>query len=132
MSARPPAPRPLSWPLLSTPDAHGRLGFPTYEDSVRDMIRVILLTRPGEQLMRPEFGAGLGRFVHQPNTIETRRRLREVVLESLQTWEPRIAIDEVTVEEVPDQPTTVRVDIAYQLRRTGQRTQLGLTMTLGG
>lgn len=132
MTARPAAPRPLSWPLLGAPDAHGRLAFPTYEDSVRDMIRVILLTRPGEQLMHPEFGAGLGRFVHQPNTIETRRRLRDLVLEALQTWEPRIAVDEVAVEEVPDQPTAVRVDIAYQLRRTGQRVQLGLTMTLGG
>lgn len=132
MSARPPAQPPLSWPLLTVPDAHGRLGFPTYEDSVHQMIRVILLTRPGEQLMRPTFGAGLGRFVHQPNTIETRRRLRDLVLESLQTWEPRIAVDEVTVEEIADQPTVVRVDIAYQLRRTGQRAQLGLTMTLGG
>ena len=132
MTARAPGPRQLSWPLLGTPDGHGRLAFPTYEDSVREMIRVIMLTRPGEQLMRPEFGAGLGRFVHQPNTIETRRRLRELVLESLQTWEPRITVDEVTVEEIPDQPTAVRVDIAYQLRRTGQRTQLGLTMTLGG
>lgn len=132
MSARPPAPRPLSWPLLAVPDAHGRLAFPTYEDSVRQMIRVILLTRPGEQLMRPQFGAGLGRFVHQPNTLETRRHLRDLVLEALQTWEPRIAVDDVTVEEVADQPTVVRVDIAYQLRRTGQRSQLGLTMTLGG
>ena len=132
MTARTTAVRQLSWPLLGAPDAHGRLSFPTYEDSVRDMIRVILLTQPGEQLMRPTFGAGLARFVHEPNTTETRRRLRDLVLEALQTWEPRIGIDEVTVEEVPEQTTTVRVDIAYQLRRTGQRSQLGLTMTLGG
>ena len=124
--------RPLSWPLYALPDANGHLAFPSFEDSVRQMIRVILLTRPGEQLMRPQYGAGLSRFVDQPNTIETRRRLREVIFESLEKWEPRIVVEEVTVDEVPDQATTVRVDIAFQLRRTGLRSQVGLSMTLGG
>jgi hypothetical protein len=132
MSADDPRVRPTSWPLLPVPDAHGRIGFPTLEDAVRQMIRVILLTRPGEQLMRPEFGAGIGRFLHEPNTADTRRRLREVVLTSLTTWEPRIAVLEVDVAEVLDQPTVVRVEISYQLRRTGQRKQLAMAMTLGG
>lgn len=132
MSPRTPAPRPVTWPLLSVPDADGHLAFPGLDDSVRQMIRVILLTRPGEQLMRPTFGAGLARFVHQPNTVETRRALREVVATALATWEPRIAVEDVTVSEVVDAPTAVRIDIAYQLRRTGARAQLGLTMSLGG
>jgi phage baseplate assembly protein W len=127
-----PAPRQLTWPLWPAPDPHGRMAFPSYEDSVRQMIRVILLTRPGEQLMRPTFGAGIARFAHQPNTIEVRRRLHDVITEALGVWEPRIVVEEVTVEEVADHPTVVRVDITYQLRRTGQRSQLGLTMTLGG
>jgi hypothetical protein len=124
--------RPLSWPLLPVPDEHGRLAFPSYEDSVRQMIRVILLTRPGEQLMRPHFGAGVSRFVDQPNTPDTRRLLRELVQQALAAGEPRIFVEEVAVDEVPDQPTAVRVGITYQLRRTGQRKQLGVTMTLGG
>jgi phage baseplate assembly protein W len=132
MTARASVLRPLSWPLLASPDAHGRLAFPSLEDSVRQMIRVILLTRPGEQLMRPQFGAGLARFVDQPNTTDTRRRLREVILESLERWEQRIFVEEVAVEEIVDQATSVRVDIAFQLRRTGLRSQVGLTMTLGG
>ncbi len=129
---REPIVRPLSWPLLPTPDEHGALGFPSLDDSVRQMIRVILLTRPGEQLMRPEFGAGIGRFLHEPNTVETRRRLREVVLQALARWESRIVPDEVEVSEVEGAPTQVRIDVFYQLRRTGQRSQLALTMTLGG
>lgn len=132
MTTRANVTRPLSWPLLLVPDQDGYLHFPSLEESVRQSIRVILLTRPGEQLMRPTFGAGLARFVNLPNTLETRRRLREVVLESLERWEPRILVEEVSVQEVPDQPTTVRVDIAFQLRRTGQRSQLGLSVALGG
>ena len=126
MTARPAVPpRPVTWPLLAVPDEHGHLAFPGLDDSVRQMIRVILLTRPGEQLMRPQFGAGLARFVHEPNTVETRRGLRDVIGAALAAWEPRIAVESVTVDEVLDRPTAMST-------RTGARAQVSLTMTLGG
>lgn len=71
--------------------------YPTLERSVRDQIRIILSTRPGEQLMRPEFGAGLEEFLHEPNTLETRRRIRDRIQESLQAFEPRILLDAIEV-----------------------------------
>ena len=126
-----PALRPLlGWPLLTVPDASGQLDYPSLEDSVRQMIRVILSTRPGEQLMRPEFGAGLDRLVHEPNTLATRRRIRDLVQESLTHWERRILLDRVDVWDVPDEPSHVRVEIAYRLVRTGTPLQTGLTVEL--
>ena len=116
--------------LLPLPDAGGRLVYPTLDASVRQAIRVILQTRPGEQLMRPEFGAGLEEFVHEQNTLTTRRRIRDVVVESLERWEPRITVERVDVWEQPERPTDVRVEIAYRLRRTRAAQQLGLRMTL--
>jgi hypothetical protein len=55
---------PIGWPLLPLPDADGRLSWPPLEQSVAWQIRVVLLTQPGEQLMRPEYGAGIERFLH--------------------------------------------------------------------
>lgn len=132
MTARDAFVRPLSWPLLPVPDAHGDLGFPTLEESISQMIRVILLTQPGEQLRRPEFGAGLTRFLHEPNTLDTRRAIRAVVIEALTRWEPRMLVEDVDVTEVPDQPTVIRIAITYQVRRTGQHQQQALAMKLGG
>ena len=65
------APRhpPIGWPLLSLPDDHGQLGYPDLAESVRQTIRAILVTRPGEQLMRPDFGAGLELLLHEPNSV---------------------------------------------------------------
>ncbi|WP_437277757.1 GPW/gp25 family protein [Sorangium sp. So ce375] len=127
-----PAPRPIGWPLLPLPDAKGRLRYPTLEESVREMIEVILRTRPGEQLMRPDFGAGLDRFLHEPNTTDTRRRIRELVAASIARWESRVLLDRVEVDEVAGRPSHVRVDIAYRLRRTGVPQKVGFTMELGG
>lgn len=120
----------IGWPLLPLPDANGKLNFPTLEESVRQSIQVILSTRPREQLMRPHFGAGLDQFLHEPNTITTRRRIRDLVTESLAQWEPRISVERVEIREFPEQPTRLRVEIAYLVRRTGAVRQLGLTMDL--
>jgi phage baseplate assembly protein W len=127
-----PAPRPIGWPLLPRPDLGGALAFPSLEDSVRQQIKVILRTRPGELLMHPDFGAGLEELLHEPNTIEVRRRIRDRVATSIARWEPRAIVDRVDVLEVDGAPTEVRVDIAYRLARTGVAQQLGLSMGLGG
>ena len=126
-------PRPLlGWPLLPMPDEHGQLHWPDLAASVRESIRVILSTRPSEQLMRPEFGGGLDRLLHEPNTVATRREMRDLVRESLARWEKRILLDGVEVWEVPGQPSHVRVEIAYRLARTGAPGAMNVTVQLEG
>src|SRR5688572_31899225 len=105
----------LGWPLLPLPDEQGQLTWPTLEASVRELIRVVLSTRPGEQLMRPDFGAGLELLLHEPNTLATRRQIRDLVQEALTRWEKRILLDRVEVREVEDEPDHVRVEIGYRL-----------------
>jgi phage baseplate assembly protein W len=123
---------PISWPLLPVPDTNGRLNYPTLEESVRQSIQIILRTLPGERLMRPEFGGGLQRYLHEPNTLTTRRRIHDLVVQALGRWESRITVERVEVQEVPDRPTWVRVELAYRMRRTGIVRQIGLAMELGG
>lgn len=123
-------PPPIGWPLLPVPDAGGEMRYPSLEQSVREQVQVVLRTRPGEQLMRPEFGGGLEDFLHQPNTLATRRRIRDLITASLERWEGRIVVDRIEVWEEPEHPTRVRVEIAYRLRRTGAAQKLALTMDL--
>ncbi|MCJ8500103.1 GPW/gp25 family protein [Desulfatitalea alkaliphila] len=121
---------PLGWPLLPVPD-NGTLAFPVPADSIKQSIRIILLTRPGEQLMRPAFGAGLSRFLHLPNTLETRRQIQETVLDALTRWEQRITVRRVEVWEDEATPEAVRIEIAYKIRRTGEPVTTTVTLNLG-
>jgi len=125
-----PAPKTINWPLLPLPDANGHLHFPNLDQSVRQSIRIILQTSPGERLMRPAFGGGLQNMLHEQNTLTTRRRIQDLITESLERWEKRIFLDRVDVWEVDDRPTAVRVEIAYRLRRANTPQQMGITMDL--
>lgn len=130
MTERKAAVKTINWPLLPLPDEHGRLVYPDLQESVRQSIKIILSTRPGERIMRPAFGGGLESLLYEQNTLTTRRQIRDLISEALQRWEKRILLDRVDVWEVEDQPTTVRVEINYRLRRMNQPQQLGITMDM--
>jgi Bacteriophage baseplate protein W len=121
---------PIGWPLLPLP-VNGQLTYPSLDRGVRDSIRVLLLTRPGEQLMRPRFGAGLDNFRGLGNTLATRRRIQSVIVDTLSAYEPRITVDRVDVDPIPTAPTEIHVQIHYRLVRTGQAQQVGATLQAG-
>ncbi|MEI8029438.1 MAG: GPW/gp25 family protein [Comamonadaceae bacterium] len=125
---------PIGWPLLPLPDEDGQLNYPNLAQSVRELIQVLLSTRPGEQLMRPGFGAGLENLLTEPNTVATRARIKDLVEDALKRWEQRIVVDGVAVDPVSDSATGVadgvRVEIAYRHKRTGSAARIGLTLVM--
>jgi len=122
---------PIGWPLMPVPDDGGRLTYPDLSTSVRERIEAILRTSPGEQLMRPSFGVGLERVVHQPNTLALRGNIEERIGEHLRAFEPRILIDRVTVAE-GDDGSSLLVTIAYRLRATGVAGTVSAQVPVGG
>lgn len=125
-------PPPIGWPLLQVPDRNGEMTYPgSLAESARQQLRVLLSTRPGEQLMRPGYGAGLTEFLGQPNNVTTRKRIYDRVAEAIGRWETRITIDRINVDEVPGNRGWLRVEVAYRLRRTGQMQSIGVSVEVG-
>lgn len=122
---------PIGWPFLPVPQPGGLLAYPSLEQSVRDSIRVILMTRPGEQLMRPRYGAGLENFLDEGNTVALRAQIQSTIMQSLQNYENRITVDAVDVDPVPNSPAEVQVQIYYRMLRTNAAQKIGLTMQVG-
>ena len=130
-SSRGNQPRALiCWPLLPVPDADGRLVFPDLETSVRQRIEAVLRTSPGEQLMRPEFGAGLELLVHKPNTAELRAATQATITEAIRIYEPRILLDKVTVVPGKDLRELL-ITIAYRIRAIGTMGQVSARVPVG-
>jgi phage baseplate assembly protein W len=117
--------------LLPVPDEHGRIGFPDLETSVRQRIEAILRTSPGEQLMRPNFGAGLELMIHQPNNVSTRAELERSIAAHVGAFEPRIVLDRVEVSP-GDDPAVVMVTLAYRIRQIGVAGAMTLSVPVGG
>jgi phage baseplate assembly protein W len=120
-----------SFPLLDGVDAAGRLRWQEGNASVREVMLNVLLTRPGERLMRPGFGAGLLDFVHQPNDETTRALIADAARAALTRWEPRVALEEVRVVADAERLSHVNLSIRYRLLHDGSRDGLELALELG-
>ena len=110
--------------------ANGQLIWSAGELNVRESICIILRTRPGERLMRPDFGCGLDRYLFEPNTTSTLRLIQEEIKRALARWEPRIRLNDVRVGTNPADPRAVDITILYTLIATQRLERLSLSLAL--
>jgi phage baseplate assembly protein W len=114
----------VGWAFPPRIDAGGSVAESVYEGDIREAIRIILGTSPGERVMRPEFGAGLDRFLFEPVNPTTVARLQRQVHEALVTWEPRIDVEDVAVTPEGAPPVVLMVELTYRVRATNARANL--------
>ena len=119
-----------SFPVLPRP-VTGDLAYASGAEKVRESILLVLLTEPGERVMRPGFGCGLRRFLAEPNTVATRARLVREVTTAIETWEPRVRLRGVTADPGPD-PSLVLLTIRYEHARDGSEGVLVHPFSLEG
>ena len=122
--------RGIAFPPRLGPD--GRVAWSAGDDNVRESIRIILMTRQGERLFEPDFGAGLDRWLFEPNTVTTRQVIKDRIMKSLAQWEPRIAVASVEVEPDPADATAAIATITYKLIAIQTLERVSVTVTLGG
>lgn len=100
-------------------DGRGLTASTSWDDHVRDLIRQVVLTSPGERVMRPEFGSGVRQLVFAGNSPELAASTQFLVQGALQSHlGDLIAIEAV---EVVAQDATLEVVIRYVNRRTQSR-----------
>ena len=120
-------------PTLDYPyhfDGRGRTAGTTDADHIRDLIEQVLLTSPGERVMRPDFGAGLLRQVFEPNSSALAATTQFLVQSGLQQHLANlIAVSGVTVENVD---STLLVTVNYVVLADGSVQQTSIRLPGGG
>lgn len=113
-------------------DEDGRVAWSQGPTNVRESIRVILMTDPGERLMLPSFGAGLRSFLFKPNTAATHRLIEERITRALIRWEPRAQLGSVEVARDPEDAQKANVTVKYKLVATQVQEAVSVAVSLNG
>jgi phage baseplate assembly protein W len=98
----------------------GQVEMAAYEDDVRQAIRIILETSPGERVMRPDFGCGIHDLVFEALDSATLHRVRALVNDALVRYEPRIDVISVSVDPAAAVDGQLLIELEYRVRRTNQ------------
>jgi len=124
----------------ATPDTVGGLAFTPRgglqmigdRACVRQALLLLLLTRPGERVMRPNYGCELHKLMFWPNDDTTAGLAIHYVRQAIARWEPRV--DRVRVDAVRNPELASRLDITleYRVRSTGSEDRLSVQVALDG
>lgn len=109
-------------------DSQGRLAWSVGEDDIVQSLRILLSTGPGERVGRHGWGAGLGRFLFEPNTLDTHTLIARSVADAVARWEPRVRLESVDVDADPDDPCAARAVVTYRLSATRELRRLPVSI----
>ena len=111
-------------------DGRGRTAQCSEEEYIRELIEQVLLTAPGERVMRPEFGSGVRQLLFGAASPEVATATQYLVQGSLQQW----LADLITVEAVDVQAREgeLLIKVQYVVRRNQSRARTVVRMDGGG
>ena len=112
------------WAFPLGVDARGGIALAEGEEEIRQAILLIVRTRRGARVMRPEFGCRIWELLFAPNDSSTWTLAGHHVREALGWWEPRIEVDDVRATADPGNPAAVEVEVDYTIRATHDRRSL--------
>lgn len=106
----------LAYPMQINP--RGEIALARGDRDIQQSIRIILGTKPGERVMRPEFGCRAHELVFSPRNAVTSGMMKSYVEDALGQWEPRIEVKDVRVSDDPDNDGVMIVEIIYEIKQT--------------
>lgn len=105
-------------PFLGGPE--GVLSRQEDDRLIKNDILQLLLTVPGERVMRPSFGVNLRNYVFEPGSDAELSILRSEIINQIENEEPRVNIDFVEIQPDLDN-NKLQIKISVFLRKDPKR-----------
>lgn len=67
-------------------------------DAVKQSLKNLFSFKPGEQILQPQFGNELYRYLYEPVISFTTEKIARTIKQMVERWEPRIQILDIPIE----------------------------------
>lgn len=91
------------------------------EEDIQQSLRIILSTRLGERIMRPDFGTNLHNLVFHNMDLTARTQLSAAIEKAILYWEPRIRLTKVSFDMSEETNGVLYMLLEYVIRQTNTR-----------
>jgi phage baseplate assembly protein W len=114
--------RGVSFPLRV--DQSGAIAMTSGADDINASLRMVLVTAPGERVMRPQFGCKIWDLLFEPINANTIGLMASAVRDAVSQWEPRVTLEDVDIEPDPKDRSRVMIHLTYRVRTTNDQRNL--------
>tara|TARA_Y100001973_G_scaffold106683_1_gene186479 strand:- start:8147 stop:8596 length:450 start_codon:yes stop_codon:yes gene_type:complete len=97
---------------VAVSDTDGIATTKTIVETLKQNLKTLILTNPGERVMEPGFGVGLEKFLFERFTESTYASIQEAIVEQVKIYMPQIAIKnfEVSTDQIDNYQLHVLID----------------------
>ncbi len=94
------------------------------EEDIAQSLQIILGTRPGERVMRPEFGCNLDVMLFEPITTPLIAYVKDLIETAILYYEARIELNRVAINTNQVMDGIILIELDYAVRATNSRYNL--------
>ena len=94
------------------------------EEDIRQSLHVLLSTGLGERVLRPTFGWQRDALLFEPLSTSFGTLVKREIETAILYFEPRIELNRVTLETLPDAAGRIEIRLDYTVRATNTRSNL--------
>ena len=93
----------------------------TVKDVIKQNLKMLVLTAPGERIMIPSYGVGLRNYLFSQYTDLTKDDIRERILEQVSLYMPFLQDMNVQIDDSLEDNNTIAIRISYFVSALGQQ-----------
>ena len=84
-------------------------------ENVKQNVKFLLLTNPGERIMTPDYGVGLKRFLFEQNAPAVAAQINNKISEQFKKFMPFLALKSSVISP-PDDENLITVQVSYAIK----------------
>ena len=97
------------------------VGLLSNEDDIQSSLEILLTTRQGERVMRPDYGCNLDELVFEPLTTTFKTYIKDLISTAILYYEPRIEVNKIELDDTGELEGRILISIDYTVRATNSR-----------
>ena len=90
-------------------------------DDIQSSLEILLTTRPGERVMRPDYGCNLDELVFEPLTTTFKTYIKDLISTAILYYEPRIEVNSIDLDDTGELEGRILIVIDYTVSATNTR-----------
>ena len=91
------------------------------ENDIQSSLEILLSTRQGERIMRPDYGCNLDELIFEPLTTTFKTYIKDLIATAILYHEPRIDVNKIELDDTGELEGRILITIDYTIRSTNSR-----------
>jgi uncharacterized protein len=91
------------------------------EEDIQSSLEILLTTRPGERVMRPDYGCNMDELVFESLTTTFKTYIKDLISTAILYHEPRIELNKLEIDDTGELEGRILILIEYTVRATNSR-----------